>query len=154
MEPRVIQGLDELRTLVGQRLGTSDWLEITQARVNAFADGTDDHQWIHCEPERARRESPYGGTVAHGFLTLSLCNALSQQMFRIEQVRMVLNYGLNRVRFPGPVKVGSRIRMSSDLLELKETRSGIQMVCKQTFEVEGEARPACVAETVVRLFFT
>lgn len=154
MEPRVIQGLDELRTLVGQRLGTSDWLEITQARVDAFADGTDDHQWIHCDPERAKRESPYGGTVAHGFLTLSLCNVLSQQVFRIEQVRMVLNYGLNRVRFPGPVRVGSRIRMSSDLLEVKETRSGVQMVCKQTFEVEGEAKPACIAETVVRLFFT
>jgi acyl dehydratase len=154
MEPRAISGLDELRTLVGQRLGTSDWLEITQARVDAFADGTDDHQWIHCDPERARRESPYGGTVAHGFLTLSLCNVLSQQVFRIEQVRMVLNYGLNRVRFPGPVRVGSRIRMSSDLLEVKETRSGVQMVCKQTFEVEGEARPACIAETVVRLFFT
>ncbi|HEY5311998.1 MAG TPA: MaoC family dehydratase [Pirellulales bacterium] len=154
MEPRVIQGLDELRTLVGQRLGTSDWLEITQARVDAFADGTDDHQWIHCDPQRAKLESPYGGTVAHGFLTLSLCNVLSQQVFRIEQVRMVLNYGLNRVRFPGPVKVGSRIRMSSDLLEVKETRSGVQMVCKQSFEVEGEPRPACVAETVVRLFFT
>ncbi|HEX3654316.1 MAG TPA: MaoC family dehydratase [Pirellulales bacterium] len=154
MEPRVIQGLDELRTLVGQRLGTSDWLEITQARVDAFADGTDDHQWIHCDPERAKRESPYGGTVAHGFLTLSLCNVLSQQVFRIEQVRMVLNYGLNRVRFPGPVRVGSRIRMASDLLEVKETRSGVQMVCKQTFEVEGEAKPACIAETVVRLFFT
>ncbi|HWC89972.1 MAG TPA: MaoC family dehydratase [Pirellulales bacterium] len=154
MEPRAISGLDELRTLVGQRLGTSDWLEITQARVDAFADGTDDHQWIHCDPERAKRESPYGGTVAHGFLTLSLCNVLSQQVFRIEQVRMVLNYGLNRVRFPGPVRVGSRIRMSSDLLEVKETRSGVQMVCKQTFEVEGEARPACIAETVVRLFFT
>jgi acyl dehydratase len=153
MAIRVIQGIEELRTLVGQRLGTSDWFEITQQRVQAFADGTDDQQWIHCDPERARLESPYGNTVAHGFLTLALCNALSQQIFTIAGVKMVLNYGLNRVRFPNPVPVGSRLRMSSDLLELKETRVGTQVICKQTFEVEGQSKPACVAETVVRVFF-
>lgn len=153
MKPRVINGLEELRTLVGQRLGTSDWMEVTQARVDAFADATDDHQWIHGDPDRARRESPYGTTIAHGFLTLSLCNSLSQQAFRIEQVKMVINYGLNRVRFPGPVKVGSRIRMTSDLMEVKETRAGVQIVCKQTFEVEGEPRPACIADAIVRIFF-
>ena len=153
MAIRVIQGIEELRTLVGQRLGTSDWFEITQQRVQAFADGTDDQQWIHCDPERARRESPYGTTVAHGFLTLALCNALSQQIFTITGIKMVLNYGLNRVRFPNPVPVGSRLRMSSDLMELKETRVGAQVVCKQTFEVEGQSKPACVAETIVRVFF-
>lgn len=153
MAIRVIHGLEELRTLVGQTLGTSDWFEITQARVQAFADGTDDHQWIHCDPERARTESPYGTTIAHGFLTLSLCTTLSQQVFTVEGVKMILNYGLNRVRFPNPVRVGSRVRMISDLMELKETRVGAQVVCKQTFEVEGDNKPACVAETVVRIFF-
>jgi acyl dehydratase len=153
MTTRIIQGLEELRTLVGQPLGTSDWFEITQQRVDAFADGTGDHQWIHCDPERARRESPYGTTVAHGFLTLSLCNTLSQQAFTIEGVKMMLNYGLNRVRFPNPVKVGSRVRMTSELLELKETRGAVQAICKQTFEVDGDGKPACVAETIVRLFF-
>lgn len=153
MATRVIKGLEELRSLVGQELGTSDWFEITQERVNAFADGTGDHQWIHCDPVRAAKESPYGGTVAHGFLTLSLCNTLSQQAFTIDGVRMVLNYGLNRVRFPNPVRVGARVRMASVLMELKETRGSVQVVCKQTFEVEGEPRPACVAETIVRLFF-
>lgn len=153
MAVRVIQGLEEFRTLVGQTLGTSDWFDVTQERVDSFADGTGDHQWIHCDPERARRESPYGTTVAHGFLTLSLCNALVQQIFLIEGLKMMLNYGLNRVRFPTPVRVGSRVRMTTELVELKETRAGTQATCKHTFEVEGEARPACVAETVVRLFF-
>jgi acyl dehydratase len=153
MAVRVIHGIEELRTLVGEKLGTSDWTEITQERVQAFADGTDDHQWIHCDPQRAARESPYGTTVAHGFLTLSLTNSLVRQIFRIEGVKMVLNYGLNRVRFPTAVKVGSRVRMSSELIDLKETRGSVQATFKQTFMVEGEARPACVAETVVRIFF-
>ncbi len=153
MAIRVIQGIEELRTLVGQRLGVSEWFVITQERVQAFADGTDDHQWIHCDPERARVESPYGTTVAHGFLTLALCNSLSQQIFTITGIKMVLNYGLNRVRFPNPVPVGSRLRMISDLMELKETRVGAQVICKQTFEVEGQSKPACVAETIVRVFF-
>jgi acyl dehydratase len=154
MSDQVIQGLEGLKALVGQRLGTSDWFEITQERVNAFAEGTNDHQWIHCDPERAKRESPYGTTVAHGFLTLSLCPSLTQNILRIEGVKMVLNYGLNRVRFPNPVKVGSRVRMVSDLMEVKEGGAGaVQVTCKQTFEVEGETKPACVAETVVRLFF-
>lgn len=153
MVARVIKGLEELRSLVGQCLGTSDWVEITQGRVQSFAEGTGDFQWIHCDPERARLESPYGTTVAHGFLTLSLCNALIQQIFTIEGVKMILNYGLNRVRFPAPVKVGARVRMTTDLIELKETRGSVQATCKQTFEVEGSDKPACVAETVVRLFF-
>jgi acyl dehydratase len=153
MAIRVIQGIEELRTLVGQRLGVSEWFVMTQERVQAFADGTDDHQWIHCDPERARVESPYGTTVAHGFLTLALCNSLSQQIFTITGIKMVLNYGLNRVRFPNPVPVGSRLRMISDLMELKETRVGAQVICKQTFEVEGQSKPACVAETIVRVFF-
>lgn len=153
MAIRVIQGLPELKSLVGQHLGTSDWVEITQQRVQAFAEGTGDFQWIHCDPERARRESPYGTTVAHGFLTLSLCSVLVQQAFTVEGVKMTLNYGLNRVRFPSPVRVGSRVRMATRLMEVKETRGAVQVTCNQTFEVEGTEVPACIAETVVRLFF-
>jgi acyl dehydratase len=154
MPPRVIRGLDELRTLVGQRIGTSDWCEVTQARVNSFAEGTGDFQWIHCDPARASRLSPYGGTIAHGFLTLSLIPALSQQMHSIEGVSMALNYGLNRVRFPGPVPVGSRVRMTSDLLELREMTGAVQATYRHSFEVEGCSKPACVAESVVRLYFS
>jgi len=153
MPPRVIEGLEELKTLVGKRLGTSDWIEVTQERVNHFADGTGDYQWIHCDPQRARRESPYGTTVAHGFFTLSLCPVLAQQIYTINGLKLVLNYGLNRVRFPGPVRVGSRVRMTCDLIELKVTPHGVQGTIKNVFEVEGEDKPACVAESVVRMFF-
>lgn len=153
MPVRVIHGLDELRSLVGQRVGTSDWFLVTQDRINAFAEGTNDHQWIHCDVERAQRESPFGTTIAHGFLTLSLCVPLAQQVFVVEGVKTVINYGLNRVRFPAPVRVNSRIRMHSDVMSVKETAHGVQVTSKQTFEVEGEARPVCIAETIVRLFF-
>lgn len=153
MPPRVIEGLEELQSLVGQALGRSDWFEVTQERVNQFADGTGDHQWIHCDPERARHESPYGTTVAHGFFTLSLCPVLSQQIYVVTGLKLVLNYGLNRVRFPSPVKVGSRVRMSCELLEVKATPHGVQTTTKNVFEVEGEERPVCVAEAVARMFF-
>lgn len=153
MPSRVINGLDELRSLVGQRLGVSDWFEVTQERVNAFADGTDDHQWIHCDPQRCKDESPYGTTVAHGFLTLSLVIPLSQRIFSVAGVKMILNYGLNRVRFPSPVRVGSRVRLVSDLLEVKDIVGCAQTTVKQTIEVEGESKPACIAETIVRIFF-
>jgi len=153
MAVRVIKGLSELQTMVGQKIGTSDWVDVTQERVQAFADGTGDYQWIHCDPERARRESPFGTTIAHGFFTLSLGPALSEQIYRVEEVKLVLNYGLNRVRFPNPVKIGSRVRMSTDLIGLKETSSGYQVTFKQTFEVEGDTKPACVAEMVARMFF-
>jgi acyl dehydratase len=153
MSIRVIQGLAELRTLIGQELGTSPWVDITQERVQDFADGTDDHQWIHCDVERAKRESPYGTTVAHGFLTLSLSVALSQQTFQIAGLKMVLNYGLNRVRFPTPVLVGARVRMTTTLLGLRDSQGSVHATYKQSFEVEGKAKPACVAEALVRLFF-
>jgi acyl dehydratase len=153
MPPRVIEGLEELKSLVGQTLGKSDWFEVTQERVNHFADGTGDHQWIHCDPERARRESPYGTTVAHGFFTLSLCPVLAQQIYTVTGLKLVLNYGLNRVRFPGPVKVGSRVRMTCDLIELKVTPHGVQGTTRNVFEVDGEDKPVCVAESVVRMFF-
>ena len=152
MAIRTIRGLEELRSLVGQRLGVSDWLEITQERIDAFAAATGDRQWIHCDPERAAQESPYGATVAHGFLTLSLCNVLAENAFKIEGIKTAINYGLNRVRFPGPVKVGSRLRMTSELIDLKESGAAVQATLKHSFEAEGQTRPACVAETIVRLF--
>ncbi len=153
MPPRVVQGLEELRTLIGQILGVSDWFEVTQERVNHFADGTGDYQWIHCDPERAKRESPFGGAVAHGYFTLSLGPVLATQIYEVRGLKLVLNYGLNRVRFPAAVKVGSRVRMSCELLSLKDTSAGVQGTFKNVFEVEGEDKPVCVAETVVRMFF-
>jgi acyl dehydratase len=153
MPPRLIPGLEGLRALVGQRLGSSDWYDVTQERVTAFADATGDHQWIHVDPVRAAKESPYGTTIAHGFFTLSLVNSLSDQAFRVEGVKMIVNYGLNRVRFPSSVKVGSRIRMHVDLQEIVEAAQGVQAVIKETFEIEGEPKPACISEQVLRLFF-
>ncbi len=153
MPPREIDGIEGLQALVGQPLGQSDWFLVTQERVNSFAEGTGDHQWIHCDPERAARESPYGTTVAHGFFTLSLSPVLAQQIYSVKGLKLVLNYGLNRVRFPGPVKVGSRVRMRCELLEAKVTPHGVQVTTKNAFEVEGEEKPVCVAESVVRMFF-
>lgn len=153
MPVNVISGLDELKGYVGKRLGSSDWYDVTQERVDAFAEATGDRQWIHCDPVRAAKDSPYGTTIAHGFFTLSLCIQLTETSFRVEGLTMIVNYGLNRVRFPMPVKVGSRLRMNSDLLELKGAAQGFQAVFKHSFEVEGIPRPACVAESVLRLFF-
>ena len=115
--------------------------------MNSFAEGTGDHQWIHCDPDAAARESPYGVTVAHGFFTLSLSPVLAQQIYSVKGLKLVLNYGLNRVRFPGPVKVGSRVRMRCELLEAKVTPHGVQVTTKNAFEVEGEEKPVCVAES-------
>ena len=153
MPPRIINGLSELKTLVGQNIATSDWVEITQEQVNQFAEATGDHQWLHVDPERAKLESPFGKTIAHGFLTLSLCPALAMQSFVVDGVKMGVNYGLNRVRFPNAVPVGARVRMTTQLAELKECQEGATITYKQTFEVEGETKPACVAETMVRLYF-
>ena len=153
MAVRVIKGLEELQALVGKPLGTSDWFDVTQERVNAFAEATGDRQWIHCDPVRAAAESPYGGTIAHGFYTLSLCITLAESSFAISGLRMIVNYGVNRVRFPSAVKVGSRVRMTSDLLEIKPAAEGVQAVFKHVIEIEGGTRPACVVESVLRLFF-
>ncbi len=147
---RTFTDIDQLAAAVGADLGTSDWFEIDQDRVNLFADATDDHQWIHVDLERAA-QGPFGGTIAHGYMTVSLIPALSKTIFSIETDGPRLNYGLNKVRFPNPVKVGSRVRAQATLAELTDVPAGKQLVVRYTIEIEGEEKPACVAETVVLL---
>ena len=146
---RTVNGIEELEGLVGQELGTSEWHEIAQERVNAFADATGDHQWIHVDPDRAAA-GPFGGTIAHGYLTLSLLPMLMSEIWSVEGVRMGINYGLNRVRFPAPVLVGSRVRATSALKELTQVDGGVQLVVETTIEVDGGSKPVCVAESLVR----
>ena len=143
--------LAELQALVGQDLGSSDWLTIEQDRVNLFAQATGDHQWIHTDPERARA-GPFGAPIAHGFLTLSLLPTLFESGFAVDDVRMGVNYGLNRVRFMAPVKVGSRLRGHFKLLSFEALEGGAQLTVQATLEIEGSTKPACVAETVSRRY--
>ncbi|MGY1604078.1 MaoC family dehydratase [Geodermatophilus sp. SYSU D00815] len=138
----------ELPGLVGQELGTSDWYEITQEAVDKFADATGDHQWIHVDVERARKESPYGGPIAHGFMTLSLLVPLASGTYRITDATMGVNYGLNKVRFPAPVPVGSKVRATVVLKESKEIAGGLQNTFAVTVEREGGDKPVCIAEWV------
>lgn len=144
---RIFQGIDEVAAAVGTHLGYSDWIEVTQARIDAFADTTGDHQWIHVDPERAAA-GPYGGTIAHGFLTLSLVSALGATIFDIDGVRMKINYGMNKVRFPAPVPVGSKIRCGARLESLERTAKGANLITTYTIEIDGAQRPALVAETI------
>jgi acyl dehydratase len=147
---RILDDLDELPTLSGEELGVSEWLRIDQERVNWFADATGDHQWIHVDEERAA-SGPFGGTIAHGYLTLSLVPYLGSQVFSLETPGAKLNYGVNKVRFPSPVRVGSRIRSRVVLGEVTELAAGKQLTLRHTIEIEGADKPACVAETVVLL---
>ena len=146
---RTINGVDELKSLVGQHLGTSDWLEITQERVNTFAEATGDHQWIHVDPEKAK-DGPFGGTIAHGYLTMSLGPVLLPQVVTVTGFSMALNYGLDKLRFPSPVPVGKRLRLSAELLAVDDVKGGVQTTYRLTFEVEGQDKPACVAEALYR----
>ena len=144
-----------LRERAGSHLGYTDWQEMTQERVDQFADATDDHQWIHVDPERAA-SGPFGTTVAHGFLTLSLVPHLAAELRKVEGVRMGINYGLDRVRFPAPVPSGSRVRARSTLISCERVpgpAEAAQLVNRVTIEVEGSAKPACVADVVSRLYF-
>lgn len=141
--------LDQLPTLVGQHIGYSDWLLIDQARIDAFADATGDHQWIHIDPARAV-SGPFGTTIAHGYLTLSLIPALSAQIWNLSDVKMGINYGCNKVRFPAPVKVGSELRCGITLSSLEEIEGGVQIVLTAALEVRDASRPSCVAEVVLR----
>ncbi|HLT69431.1 MAG TPA: MaoC family dehydratase [Acidimicrobiales bacterium] len=146
------EGIDGLKALVGQHLGYSDWMEITQERVNQFADATGDHQWIHVDPERAEAESPFGGPIAHGYLTLSLGPRLVPQVLRVEGIKMGVNYGCDKVRFPSPVPVGSRLRVGVEVLEVTDVPGGVQAKVRFTFECEGAEKPACVAENLLRYY--
>ena len=143
----VFEGLDQIEAAIGTHIGYSGWLEITRDRVDAFADATGDHQWIHVDPVRAA-EGPYGGTIAHGYLTLSLLPVLGAEVMDIRGVGMVINYGLEKVRFPAAVPVGARIRAGIELVSLQRKTSGVQLNSVVTVDIEGEDRPALVAETV------
>lgn len=149
---RVFTGADELRAVAGEQLGVSDWMTIDQQRVNTFADATEDHQWIHLDPHRAAA-GPFGTTIAHGFLTLSLLPHLINQTYRVEGATMVINYGLNKVRFPAPVPVGSTVRAEVALAEAAEATGGLQLVLHATLQIEGNAKPGCVADWVTRVHF-
>src|SRR3954471_5126041 len=141
---RILDDLDELAGITGQELGTSEWLEIDQERVDRFADATDDHQWIHVDVARAAA-GPFGGTIAHGYLTLSLVPWLGSQVFSLETPGAKLNYGVNKVRFPNPVRVGSRVRAHVSVAAVTDIPAGKQMQLKYVIEIEGEDKPACVA---------
>jgi acyl dehydratase len=143
-------GLDEIKALAGTDLGHSAWLEITQDRVNTFADATDDHQWIHVDAERAE-DGPFGGTIAHGYLTLSLVIPMFNDLLHIQGMKMSVNYGLDKVRFPSPVRVGSRIRLAAKIADVTDVPGdGVQMACDFTVEIDGSDKPACVARPVYR----
>ena len=144
--------LAQLGDLAGREVGVSDWLVIVQDRIDAFADATGDHQWIHVNPERAKTETPFGGTIAHGFLTLSLVSALVRDTVAVEGTRMALNYGLNRVRFVSPVPSGSRVRARVALATIETTADSIQAIWDVTIERDGSDKPAVVAEWIVRYY--
>jgi acyl dehydratase len=147
---RVFTTFEELEAAAGEELGTSEWITVDQRRVNQFADATGDHQWIHVDVERAK-DGPFGGTIAHGYLTLSLVPWLGSQVFTLQTPGAKLNYGVNKVRFPNPVLVGSRIRCHVKIATVTDIPKGKQLTVQHTIEIEGQDKPACVAETVVLL---
>ena len=144
-------GIDDLKARVGEDLGHSDWMEITQERVNQFADATGDHQWIHIDPERAKA-GPFGGPIAHGYLTISLAPVLLGSVIRVDGISMGVNYGLNKLRFPAPVKVGSKVRLGATLTAVEEIAGGAQYTVDLTIETEGSEKPSCVAQAVYRVY--
>lgn len=146
-----ISGVDDLKAKVGEELGVSDWHDVTQERIDAFADATGDHQWIHVDAERAK-DTPFGGTIAHGLYTLSLGPRFGYELFTIENVAFALNYGYGKVRFPAPVPVGSKLRMRATLTAVDDVAGGVQFTVTQTFEVEGGEKPVCVAESLARAY--
>ena len=142
--------LADLPSYKGRELGTSDWVEVTQDRVGLFADATGDHQWIHVDVERAKAESPFGGPIAHGYLTLSLLIPMWSQVLVVSDAAMGVNYGLNKVRFPAPVPVGSKLRLTATLTDVEEIRGGLQLTIAAVIEAEGASKPVCIAEPVFR----
>jgi acyl dehydratase len=152
MTTTIVNGIEELKALVGQTVGPSDWREVTQDDIDKFADVSGDHQWIHVDVERAKNESPFGGTIAHGNLTLSMVDGFRDQLFRSEGFKMGINYGWNKIRFPAPVPTGKKLRASLETLSVDEVGGGwYQVTQKWTVDVEGSEKPACVAESVSRL---
>ena len=149
--PQLVATFDELPTLVGRDLGTTEYVEITQEQINTFAEATNDHQWIHTDPERAK-DGPFGTTIAHGFLTLSLIIPFWGELFDVEGVSSKVNYGLDRVRFTSPVPVGSRVRMHSVIESVDEVKGGVQIATANTIEIEGQERPAAVATFIARFY--
>ena len=151
---QVITSIEQAQSLVGSELGVSDWMRIDQSRINDFADVTGDHQWIHVDVERAKAESPYGAPIAHGFLTLSLIPALSKDNFRVQGAKLVINYGLNKVRFLSAVPVDSRIRVRSELADaVAKDQSTVDLTVRHTIEIDGVDKPAAVAEMIARVLF-
>jgi acyl dehydratase len=146
-----LQGIEGLKAKLGEHLGFSDWHEVTQDQVNRFADATLDHQWIHIDPERAKA-GPFGGPIAHGYLTLSLAPHLLSQVLQVGGIKMGVNYGLNKVRFPAPVPVGSKLRVGAAIVEVEDIAGGAQITVDMTFEVDGQAKPSCVAQAVFRYY--
>ena len=148
---RTITGLEELKAAEGETLGTSDWHEVTQSDINDFADVTGDHQWIHVDVERAK-DTPFGGTIAHGYHTLSLAPKFTEQVLALDGFAFAINYGLNKVRFPAPLPVGNRVRMRAALVAVEDVLGGAQITMKLTFEGEGALKPVCVAEQLTRVY--
>lgn len=146
-----LNGIDDIKARVGQELGVSGWDDVTQAKIDAFAEATGDHQWIHVDPERAQA-TPFGGTIAHGYYTLSLAPKFSYELYEVTNVAFALNYGVNKVRFPAPLPVGSKVRMRATIASVEDIAGGIQMATALTFEREGGEKPVCVAETLVRVY--
>jgi acyl dehydratase len=146
-----LTGLEEVKSHIGQELGVSEWREVTQQEIDEFAAATGDDQWIHVDPERAK-QTPFGGTIAHGYYVLSIGPRFSYDMFKLEGFAFMLNYGLNRVRFPSPMPVGEKVRMRAKLASVEDVAGGVQIITEQTFEREGGEKPVCVAETVVRAY--
>jgi acyl dehydratase len=146
-----IDGISGLKELVGHHLGYSEWHQVTQEQVNLFADATGDHQWIHVDLEKAKA-GPFGGPIAHGYLTLSLAPTLLEEILRVDGVTMAVNYGLNKLRFPAPVPVGSKVRAGASLADIEDVAGGVQVVLAVTFEIEGATKPVCVAEILFRYY--
>ena len=146
---KVFDGLDEFVAAAGSELGPTDWMEVSQERVNLFADATDDHQWIHVDPERAA-SGPFGGTIAHGLLTLSLLPHFTHQLYRVDNITMAINYGYNKVRFITPVPVGAKVRARAQIADVAKLDGAVQATMTVTVEIEGSDKPAAVAESIVR----
>ncbi|TML60520.1 MAG: MaoC family dehydratase [Actinobacteria bacterium] len=148
---RTIKGIEELKQLAGQELGSGDWHEVTQEQINQFADATGDHQWIHTDVERAKK-GPFGGPIAHGYFTLSIIPVLLRDVMSVEGMRMGINYGLNKLRFPAPVPIGSKIRANVKCASVEEVSGGLQGTFDVTVEVDGQDKPGCVAQVIYRYY--